>query len=335
MRSCILRLLTRYLELQIISVILEACSFKDDECGYSLKLMRKIFCNELIKKFQKEKFVFLTGDLGFNALEPLRDVMGEYFINAGIAEQNMISTAAGIAKTGIPAFVYSIAPFVYARPFEQIRNDVCLHNLPVTIIGNGGGYGYGVMGATHHGLEDYGTLLTLQNMHIFAPIFADDIGFMIDDILKLKRPSYIRLGLVEGESDVKYSPWRKILDGKNGVIIGFGTIVAKLLSDFQKEAEATRPAIWALSELPFAKEIPDDLRNLQKLCVVEEHVEQGSVAQILSLELMKKNIMPKKFVNFYAKGYVSGLYGSQAFHRTECGLTKEKILEWLNFPSHP
>ncbi len=296
--------------------------------GYK-KPMRKIFCNELIKKFRKEKFVFLTGDLGFNALEPLRYVMGEYFINAGIAEQNMVSTAAGIAKTGIPAIVYSIAPFVYARPFEQIRNDICLHNLPVTIIGNGGGYGYGVMGATHHGLEDYGSLLTLQNMHIFVPVFANDISAMLDRALIRKAPSYMRLGLVEGEYEEKYSVWRQILDGENGAVIVFGSIAGKLLGDFRKETKLKRPAIWLLSELPLKEELPDDFKNLEKLCVVEEHVEQGSVAQILALELVKKNIMPKKFANFCAKGYVSGFYGSQAFHREECGLTKEKILEWL------
>ena len=101
--------------------------------------MRNIFCQEMIKAFEKKPFVFLSGDLGFKALEPLQEKLGDYFINAGIAEQNMVSTAAGIARTGLEVFVYSIAPFIYARPFEQIRNDICLHNLPVTLVGNGGG----------------------------------------------------------------------------------------------------------------------------------------------------------------------------------------------------
>ena len=68
------------------------------------------------------------------------------FINAGVAEQNMVAVAAGLARGGLRPWVYSIAPFCYARPFEQIRNDVCLHDLPVTLVGNGGGYGYGVDG---------------------------------------------------------------------------------------------------------------------------------------------------------------------------------------------
>ena len=85
--------------------------------------------------------------MGYQALEPLRESLGERFINAGVAEQNMVSVAAGLAKTGLQPWVYSIAPFVYARPFEQIRNDVCLHDLPVRLVGNGGGYAYGVMGS--------------------------------------------------------------------------------------------------------------------------------------------------------------------------------------------
>src|SRR5437763_16208344 len=91
----------------------------------------------------------------------------------------MVSFAAVLARSVLKPWAYSIAPFVYARPFEQIRNDVCLHNLPVRLVGNGGGYGYGVMGSTHHALEDYGTLLGLLNMHVFVPAFDRDVGAIV------------------------------------------------------------------------------------------------------------------------------------------------------------
>ena len=124
--------------------------------------MRDVFCRTLVSQAANRNLVFLTGDLGFKALEPLRDAMGARFVNAGVAEQNMISVAAGLAKLGLRPWAYSIAPFIYARPFEQIRNDICLHGLPVVLVGNGGGYGYGVMGGTPHALEDYGCLLPLH-----------------------------------------------------------------------------------------------------------------------------------------------------------------------------
>src|SRR5438046_9869692 len=150
--------------------------------------MRDVFCKALVRLAARQEFVFLTGDLGYRALEPLREVMGQRFINAGVAEQNMISVAAGMARDGLRPWVYSIAPFMYARPFEQIRNDVCLHNLPVMLVGNGGGYAYGVMGATHHALEDYGTLLCLPYMHAFVPAFSADLAPLVRKLQAFNHP---------------------------------------------------------------------------------------------------------------------------------------------------
>ena len=144
--------------------------------------MRNILCDTLTKCSDNPKLVFLTGDLGYQALEPLQQTLGERFINAGVAEQNMVSVAAGLAKIGLQPWVYSISPFVYARPFEQIRNDVCLHDFPVRLVGNGGGYAYGVMGATHHALEDYGAMLCLMNMRVFVPAFAADVLEIINQL---------------------------------------------------------------------------------------------------------------------------------------------------------
>ena len=101
--------------------------------------MRKELCDALCARAEDPTTVFLTGDLGFMALEPLQEALGQRFINAGVAEQNMITVAAAMAKDGWRPWCYSIAPFCFARPFEQIRNDVCLHDLPVKLLGNGGG----------------------------------------------------------------------------------------------------------------------------------------------------------------------------------------------------
>src|SRR5579864_7783679 len=118
--------------------------------------MRKAFCRTLLEFAADPEMIFLTGDLGFMALEPLQEAMGERFINAGVAEQNMITVAAALARQKFDVWAYSIASFCYARPFEQIRNDISFHKLPVKLVGNGGGYGYGIQGPTHHAIEDYG-----------------------------------------------------------------------------------------------------------------------------------------------------------------------------------
>jgi transketolase C-terminal domain/subunit len=103
--------------------------------------------------------------------------------------------AAGMASQGHRVFVYSIAPFLVYRALEQIRNDVCFHNMPVFLVGNGGGYGYGIMGSSHHALSDIGTLSGLPNITCYIPAFQDDVPLALNQIIEHKKPAYLRLGL--------------------------------------------------------------------------------------------------------------------------------------------
>lgn len=153
--------------------------------------MRKIFAQAVISACNTTETFFLTGDLGFMALEDVREAFGDRFVNCGIAEQNMISVAAGLAREGFKVFVYSIAPFIYARAFEQIRNDVGFSHLSVCLVGNGGGYGYGHMGPTHHALEDCAAMAAL-GLRTLAPAFDADIPDAVSD---WTGPTYLRLGL--------------------------------------------------------------------------------------------------------------------------------------------
>jgi transketolase len=189
--------------------------------------MRNSLCDTLVNCSANPEFVFLTGDLGYNALEPLQASLGERFINAGVAEQNMVSVAGGLAKMGFKPWVYSIAPFVYALPFEQIRNDVCLHDLPVRLVGNGGGYAYGVMGATHHALEDYGAMLCLMNLRVFVPALGEDLVEMINQLHSFEHPAYLRLGRCEKPKDFvlpPYLPWRRLLQGEGATMLIVGPL---------------------------------------------------------------------------------------------------------------
>jgi transketolase len=291
-----------------------------------------VACDEWVRLFEHSPFVFMTGDLGFRALEPLRDAMAERFINAGVAEQNMVSVAAGLASQGLDTWVYSIAPFCYARPFEQIRNDVCLHGLPVKLVGNGGGYAYGVMGASHHALEDYGALLALQKMHAFIPAFGSDLEALIPRLATFPYPAYLRLGRCEkpeGQSVPPYAAWRELLPGEGPVVLGVGPVVGALLSAWQQRPHSERPELWVLTELPLeANPIPEAFLSAierKGLCVAEEHVAQGSVGQMISRRLLLDGVTLRSFEHVCALGYPSGDYGSQAFHRRECSLDVEGL----------
>ncbi len=303
--------------------------------------MRRIFCEALVEAARRPEFVFLTGDLGFMALEPLRDALGDRFLNAGVAEQNMVSVAAGLARSGFRPWVYSIAPFLYARPFEQIRNDVCLHRLPVVLVGNGGGYGYGVMGATHHALEDYGTLLCLPGLRAYVPAFDGDIAPLFDHLFTVDHPAYVRLGVSEepeGASVPPFAPWRRLLDGRGWVVVATGPLVGGIWDAARDLDEDRRPALWSLGTLPpagFPGPFLADLARSRRLLVVEEHVAHGGVAQMIAADLLAGGHAPDRFASRSALGYVSGRYGSQKFHRRESGLDPASIVEFLRREDAP
>jgi transketolase len=290
--------------------------------------MRAGLCAALIARAERPDMIFLTGDLGFMALEPLRDRLGSRFVNCGVAEQNMVGVAAGLAREGLEVWVYTIAPFAYARAFEQIRNDVCLHDLPVRLLGNGGGYGYGVMGPTHHALEDYGTLMTLRGMTVFIPAFDEDVASVVARA-PATGPSYIRLGrgeLPPGAVTPEYQPWRHLAAGEGPVVVAVGP-----LAGIAKAAIENLDAdLWVVSELPAGGLSPPPsfaakIACSGRLCVVEEHVSQGGVGAMLAYWALHAGIALRGFRHLHAHGYPSGRYGSQAFHRRENGLDAASI----------
>jgi transketolase len=293
--------------------------------------MRNRFCESLVRQANNPDFVFLTGDLGFGALEPLQKVLGSRFINTGVAEQNMVGVAAGLAHEGMLPWVYSIAPFLYARAYEQIRNDIAMHRLPVVLVGNGGGYGYGAMGATHHALEDCALMATLSPMRVIVPAFQSDIPTITADLFHGESPAYLRLGRCEAPTsyDVPlYRPWRKLIDGNGPVIVTIGPLAGGYLSRFLNLDTSERPSLWLVGELPL-KQIPpgleETLRQVQKLMVIEEHQEVGSLGTMLCSLLFQRGITLQAYKHIFAKGYPSASYGSQQFHRQENGLSPDQV----------
>ncbi len=295
--------------------------------------MRAAFCDVLTARAEDPRMVFLTGDLGFMALEPLRDALGDRFINAGVAEQNMVGVAAALAAQGLRPWIYSIAPFCYARPFEQIRNDVTFHRLPVRLVGNGGGFGYGVQGPTHHAIEDYGVLLTLDHLDVFVPAFDEDVAAVVERMLASDRASYLRLGRGEapgGWAIPAYAPWRRLLEGGGPAVVAVGPIAGSLIAPLHALAQETRPQLWALAELPLdPNALPAELlerATSHGIAVVEEHVRQGSAASLLALAFAERGVHARRFQSFNAAAHRFDRYGSQRYLRAQCGLDAASIL---------
>ncbi len=157
--------------------------------------MRNAFIDELVQlAYLDQRIALVVGDLGYSVVEPFADAFPDRFVNAGVAEQNMMGLAAGMASEGFHVFVYSIANFPTFRCAEQIRNDVDYHRLGVTIVSVGGGLAYGNMGYSHHAVQDYGLMRMFPNMLIAAPGDPLEVRACMRYLTKNSQPSYLRLG---------------------------------------------------------------------------------------------------------------------------------------------
>jgi transketolase len=259
------------------------------------------------------------------ALEAVRAKLGERFVNAGVSEQNMVSVAAALAHRGFKPFVYSIAPFAVLRPLEQIRNDICMHGLPVKIVGNGGGYGYGIMGGTHHALEDIALMRTMPGMEVHVPVTSPDVAAAVDEMMRQPGPSYLRLNLaakIDFDGEAAYAPLRRVRRGHGAVVICLGPLVGEVMKALG-ESGAPSPSVWTLARFPFGELPPallEDLESSGRCLVVEEHLAAGGAGEALGAALLGLLRSPIRFERLFARGYPSGRYGSQRWHLTESAL---------------
>jgi transketolase len=297
--------------------------------------MRKTFSDYMEKIVTKNPdLIFITGDLGFNAFENLKQKMGNRFINAGVAEQSMVSIAAGIASQGHRVFVYSIAPFIVYRALEQIRNDVCFHQLPVYFIGNGGGYGYGIMGSSHHALSDIAVMKSLPNMTCYVPAFKEDISLMIDKMLEVKNPTYLRLGLGKSKEFKSESleDFVQLISNQNSevTLVSSGPVITNIIEFQYFNQIKNKLDIFIVNKFPIEKlssELEISLRKTKKIIIIEEHVSEGGLGSEMATIILNKSIKIDKWISRFAINYPDNRYGDQQYHLKKSKLDGASIFE--------
>ena len=244
--------------------------------------MRTAFIDQLIKEARSDKSIFLiVGDLGYSVVEPFAQEFPNRFLNAGVAEQNMTGIAAGLALEGYTVFTYSIGNFPTLRCMEQIRYDVCYHNLNVKIVAVGGGYAYGPLGASHHATEELGMLRTIPNLTVCAPGDPVETRAITSLITKYNGPCYLRLGKAgepivhKNEIEIELGKMVPVIKGKGTAILSTGALL-KYSYDYIVDNKLN----WGLYSFPFIK--PLDLEglkiladNYKKLITIEEHQKSG------------------------------------------------------------
>ena len=239
--------------------------------------------------------VLLVGDIGFGIFDEFRDNFPTQFVNCGIAEQNMIGVSAGLASQGIRPIVYTIIPFLIERPYEFVKNLIGHQNLPVVLVGVGGGLSYDTLGFTHFAREDLILANTIPNLKIFIPYDPSSIANICEQALTLKGPSYIRL-MKGGEPEISAQKSAHKggvafnSDGGDIALITYGTTTntcvnaqQKLLINHNIKADV------------FAVICPDEfdsniLLNYKSVILIEEQIFPG-----LSMEIFKRSGFPENF----------------------------------------
>jgi transketolase len=275
------------------------------------------------------RIILITGDLGFGVLDDFQKLLPRQFINAGIAEQSMMSMAAGLASQGYRPFVYSIANFPTFRCLEQIRNDVSYMGNPVTIVSVGSGVSYGPHGYTHHAVEDLSIMRIFSNMRIFTPMDPEEVKKSLELILKQQEPAYLRLGkggeenFTEANLNLDFNTIRR---GSSGTICWIGSIgkVAIESGDLlsKSNVDVSLISMFAPTDECIAQML---MENLEKpVLTVEEHIVKGGFGSWV-LEIASEINYKGRVATVGINSKNHSAIGSQSYLRNLSGLTKDQL----------
>ena len=269
--------------------------------------MRNAFVEEINKISEKnKKIVLLAGDIGYRLFDDYKKKFPSRFYNCGVAEANMTTVAAGLALKGFLPITYTIATFNVYKTVEQIKIDICYPNLPVIIVGVGAGLSYSSLGSTHHATEDIAILRSIPNLNIVVPADGLELKSFLKEILKSKRPTYLRLGK-KGERKIynkkpktKIGKGNVILKGKDICIIACGNVI---INAFDAIKNLKKYNIFpGLVSMHTVK--PLDTKLLSKLfseykniVILEEHSSIGGLASSIS-EYYVENSNSNRFLKF-------------------------------------
>lgn len=298
--------------------------------------MRAAFINTLFEKaIQDERIVLMVGDLGFGVVTPFMEKLPKQFINAGVAEQNMTGLAAGMAMSGKIVFTYSIANFPVLRCLEQIRNDVCYHNVNVRIVSVGGGMAYGAVGPSHHATEDIAVMRALPNMMVVCPGDPLEAKLATQALIDHHGPAYLRLGRsgepsIYGTSLPSFELGKAIVvrEGKDIAFISTGGMLPHALAAAEQLQRIGLDA-WIISMhtvKPLDEAMVLEIANtVEGIFTLEDHSVIGGLGSAVAEVIAEKGIYPRVFRRIGLQGSFSSVVGDQAYLHHYYGLDAEGI----------
>ena len=277
----------------------------------------------------------MTGDLGYKALDPFFEKHPDRFYNVGVAEQNMVGLATGLSEAGFLPFVYSIGTFASLRAYEFIRNGPILHQLPVRIIGVGGGFEYGPAGSSHHALEDIGVMRLQPGLTLIAPADHEQARTALLKSWDLPGPVYYRLGkddrtTVPGlNGRFELGDAQLIREGADVLMLATGGI-AREVADAADTLSSLGIAcavmvVASLNPAP-SKQLATTLAGFRMVLSVEAHYVAGGLGSLVS-EVIAESGLGCRLIRCGVKGNPDSKTGGQRYLEHRHGLSRAALVD--------
>jgi len=295
--------------------------------------MRSAFAQALLDlAAEDERIVLLTGDLGFAVLEPFAQRFPDRFFNVGVAEQNMIGLATGLAEAGHTPYVYSIATFASMRGYEFVRNGPILHELPVRVVGVGGGMDYGHNGVTHYALEDAGIMRVQPGIAVIAPADPEQTTAALPAIQALPGPAYLRLGKESQPCpglDGRFALGRseRIGDGRDVALIALGGMAATAVEAAERlAADGVDASVLVVSSLNPAPtdDLAEALAEIPLALSAEAHYINGALGSLVA-ETIAEHGLSCRLVRAGLRATPIGATGSRPHLYQRHGLAPDQL----------
>lgn len=268
---------------------------------------RQAICNVLMEKAKEDKdiMVLCSDSRGSASLAPFAEAFPDQFVETGIAEQNLVSISAGLAKCGKKPFAASPACFLSTRSYEQAKIDVAYSNTNVTLIGISGGISYGALGMSHHSAQDIAAMSAIPNMRVYLPSDRHQTKYLIEALLQDEKPAYVRVGrnavediYTEEDCPFQMDKANVLTEGKDIAIIACGEMVrpaldaAKFLEE--KGVHATVVDMYCVKPLD-TETLLKAVEGVSAVITVEEHAPFGGLGSMVSQVVGAK--CPKEVIN--------------------------------------
>ena len=256
---------------------------------------------EALAQADETLLVVASDSRGSGKLGPFGSRMPDRLIEVGIAEQNLIGIASGLAAAGRTVFAVSPASFLTTRSLEQIKHDVCYSDRPVTLIGISAGVSYGALGSTHHSLHDYAALRAIHNITIVAPADNREAGEAVRSAAASTTPAYIRFGKqplpdLPSENEFRFGKGRLIRNGSDGVIIATGETVWRAVAAAAslKEHGISVAVVSMHTVKPLDEELLCGIASrVRAVLVTEEHSIYGGIGEACAHALLVHGLSPR------------------------------------------